>query len=367
MPETISKRFTVDLCPKKPNKNVMDVGETRVIIEVGVSARTKPAPIVLDRLVDKAAMPVIDRYQKTVQEEVNRLQAKFLDMVKKRNVKGADTMARETTLSVKNACASLQAAVTDAVQKQIKIDYRDDQNLLEAQIKVGVKIGFGVIKIGKDITTLAVTMGADATAWYSLAKGIYTLATTIRNETKDEQARRKDLLDAIGKYSTEKQRRKILADKANKSNKAKLELAYKEIFKTIKSEGEKAEGKRKHYKNKVTGMRHELEDLSKKTANLETSMKAAKGLKDGVKIGAQVMKLKGTVKAFYATLQKSEKFADDMAMLLTEAGVKVDDSTFMERLKNLKAVPDLATFAKDLYDAAKNLQDIIGAIADAAA
>jgi hypothetical protein len=56
-----------------------------------------------------------------------------------------------------------------------------------------------------------------------------------------------------------------------------------------------------------------------------------------------------------------------MSMLLTEAGVKVDDSTFVQRLKNLQAVPDLAKFAKDLYDAANNLQDIIGAIVSAAA
>jgi len=367
VPETISQKVEIDLCPRKPNKLVMTLGDTNVIILVQVSAKKKPAPIVVKRLIDKAAMPVMQNYQKVVQEEVDKLQAKFLDMVKKRNAKGADTLAKETTLSVKNACNALQGAVTEAVKKQIKLDSNDDSNLLEAQVKVGIKITFTVIGVGKDVAQLAVTAGTDATAWYGLAKGIYTLATTINNETKDEKVRRKDLLDSIGKYTTEKTRRKILADKANKSNKAKLELAYKDIFKSIKSEGEKVEVKRKHYKNKVTSMRQELEQLSGKAAKLEEEMKKAKGLKEGVKIGSQVMTMKGKVKNFYGQLQKAEGFADDMAMLLTEAGIKVDDSTFATRLKNLAALPDLIKFGKELNDAAKDLQEMIGTIAAMAA
>jgi hypothetical protein len=95
-------------------------------------------------------------------------------------------------------------------------------------------------------------------------------------------------------------------------------------------------------------------------------MKSAPSLKEGVKLGAEVMKMKGNVKTCYGSLQNAEKFADDMAFLLTEAGVKVDDSTFMERLKNLRALPDLQAFAKDLQSAAKNLQSIVDTISAAA-
>lgn len=367
MAETNSIQFKHDLCPRKPNKLVMDLGNTEVTILVQVSAKKKPSPIVLKRLKDLAAMPVAVEYEKVVQSEVDRLQAKFLDMVKKRNAKGANELAKETTLSVKNACAALQSAVSVAVKEQIKKDARDDQNLLEAQIKVGVKVTFTVITIGKDVATLALTAGMDVSAWYNLAKNIYTLADTINGETKDEAQRRKDLLESFGRYSGEKIKRTVLIDKATKSNKAKLELTFKQIFQSIKSEGEKVEGKRKHYKNKVTSMRQELEQLSGKAAKLEEAMKAAKGLKEGVKIGAQVMKLKGQVKTFYAALQNAETFSEQMAELLTLNGVKVDDSTFTQRLKSLKAVPDLVKFGKDLNTAAKNLQDMIGAIAPLAA
>jgi len=93
MPVTVNKKFTVDLCPKKPSPLVMNLGDTRVVVDVSITAKQKPAPIVLTRLIDKAAMPVIDKYQKTVQGEVNRLQDKFLQMVKARNAKGADVLA----------------------------------------------------------------------------------------------------------------------------------------------------------------------------------------------------------------------------------------------------------------------------------
>jgi hypothetical protein len=363
MPETIKKTFAVDLCPKKPNANVMNLGDTKVVIEVSVTAKTKPAPIVLDRLIDRAAMPKALEYQKVVQEEVNKLQAKFLDMIKKRNVNGAQKLADETSLSVRNACKALQSAVNQAVEAQIKNDYRDDQNLLEAQVRVGLKISFKVISIGKDVAVLGASMGADPTAWISLTKNIYELAVIVQNEAKDEKAVRNDLLNGIGKYCTEKQRRVIAEEKAAKSNKAKFELALKDLYKTFKPQSEKVEATRKRYKNRVTSMRQDLEKLSKKTADLEKGMKTAKNLKDGVKLGAKVMKMKGDVKTVYLSLSKAETFANDMAFLLTEAGVKVDDRTFMEKIKSLNAVPDFMSLANDLRTAAQDIQDIVGALA----
>ena len=368
MPETISsKPIKHDLCPRKPNKLFVELGNTEVIVVVQVTAKQKPAPIVLQRLIDKAAMPVLREYETVVQAEVDKLQAKYMDMVKKRNAKGAAEMAKETSLSVKNACAAVQSAVNEKVKAQIKEDYRDDSNLLEAQVRVGVKVTFTVIGMGKNVAALAVTGGLDLKAWYDLAKGIYELATTINNETKDEATRRKELMETFGRFSGEKIKRTNLIDKATRSNKAKLELAFKQIFVSIKSESEKVEAKRKHYKNKVTSMRQELEKLSGKAAKLEEAMKAAKGIKPAVAIGTQVMQMKGQVRAFYLELQKAEGFANDMEMLLTVNGVAVDNSKFTDRMKNLKALPELAKFGKNLNTAAKNLQDMIAAIAPVAA
>jgi hypothetical protein len=228
-----------------------------------------------------------------------------------------------------------------------------------------VKIGFKVINVGKDITMIAVSMGANAAAWLKMAKGIYDIASMINDGTKDEKARRQDLLTAIGKYSSTKTLRVHERAKAE-TNKAKLQLIYKEVFKSVKSEGDKAEAKRKHYKAKVTGLRQELEKLSERTSQMETAMKSAPNLKEGVKIGAVVMQMKGAVKTNYAGLQKAEKFADDMAMLLTLAGVEVDDRTFAERMQSLKALPDLVSFGSNLKSAAKNIYEMVGTISKAA-
>lgn len=365
MPESISKRLVVDLCPSRPDKKIMDLGETRVGVEVTVSAKKKPAPIVIDRLIDKAANPVMEHYREIVQDEVNKLAAKFVRMKSSGDASGAAELAKTTTHAVKNACASLQGAVTQAVQKQIKLDYRDDQNLIEAQVKVAVKVGFKVISVGKDITMIAVSMGANVAAWLKMAKGMYEIATMINDGAKDEKARRQDLLQAIGKYSSTKTLRVHERAKAE-TNKAKLQLIYKDVFKSVKAEGDKAEAKRKHYKAKVTSLRQELEKLSERAGQMETAMKGAPNLKEGVKIGAVAMKMKGAVKGNYIALQKAEKFADDMAMLLTLAGVEVDDKTFAERIQSLKAIPDLVSFGSNLKTAAKNIYDMVGTISKAA-
>jgi hypothetical protein len=275
-------------------------------------------------------------------------------------------MAKETSLSVRNACAALQAAVTEAVKAQIKSDYRNDQNLLEAQVKVGLKVGFKVISIGKDVATLAVTAGVDVTAWRGLAKNIYDLATIINDETKDESARRNDLFKVFGEYTTDKQVRMIEVDRAVKSKKAKIELALKDAYRTLKPKSGKVEEKRKHYKAKVTTMRQQLEKLSKRTDDMEKAMKAAPTLKEGVKIGTQMVQMKGQVKKTYISLQKAEKFADDMSFLLTEAGIKVDDRIFTERLRDFGTLKEIAGYCSDLKSAADNLQKIVETVAKAA-
>ena len=76
--------------------------------------------------------------------------------------------------------------------------------------------------------------------------------------------------------------------------------------------------------------------MFKNIAALEAKVKQAGSLKEVVEVGAKLMNMKRKGKVASDVYMNCEKFADDMAMLLTEAGVKVDDSTFTQKMSSLK-------------------------------
>jgi hypothetical protein len=255
--------------------------------------------------------------------------------------------------------------VNEAVKQLQADDKRADNLLLEAQIKSGINVGIIVIKAGIDVAKLAGSAGADVTAYISLAKGIYKLVMVIREEAKGEAAVRQDFLKAIGVYTTGKQRAVIALETKAKKEKKPFKLdppTLKAIGTAVKGDAAKVEVARKKYKNKCTKMRQSLVGLSNETVKLEKAMKGAKDLKKGVVIGSKVMALKGGVNRAYAKLTAAEKFADDMAFLLTEAGLKMDDRTFAERLRQLD-VDDWVKIVKELADVSKELGETIMEVA----
>jgi hypothetical protein len=359
-PVVNKKVIKMDLCPTKPNKKVIDVGDTNVEVTLTLTTKKPIASIVMTRLEEKAVEPVMTRYQTIIQKEVTRLEAKIVELTKMKDFEGAAELTKATTHTVQNACKSIQAAVDKAVKAQIKADYKSDSNLLEAQIKVGVSISFKVIAITVDATRIGLTMGADVHAIVMLCKHTYELGKIVYDLTKDEPKLREELLTAIGKYSTAKQVRLIDKAKAKKSNLAAFKLKMKDAYAEYQPLSSAAENSRKRYKNQVTSMRQGLEKLSLKTDELQKGLKApGLNLKQGVQVGAKVMQLKREVRTVYASVKGCEQFSEDMAYLLTEAGVEVDDSTFKERLGSvdttmdlLKATHELAKLCSDIWELA---------------
>jgi len=361
MPVTTKQVVKVDLVTKRPNPKVLMLGKTTVEVGVQIVDNEKPPPIVMKRVIDSAVTPTITRYQNTLDKELKILEGKVLEMVKKGDAKGAEKIISETAVSITGAVGGLQGAVNNAVKQLQEDDKRKDKLLLEAQIKTGVNVGIIVIKAGTDVAKLVGSAGTDVTAYVNLAKGIYKIVMIIRDETKGEAAVRQDFLKEIGGYTTGKQRAVVeLEAKAKKAGKPfKLDPpTLKAVGAAVKPQAAKVEVARKKYQNKTTKMRHNLVSLSNETVKMEKAMKGAKDLKRGVELGAKVIKLKGGVDRAYAKLTRAEKFAADMAMLLTEAGLKMDDRTFGERLRQLD-VDDWAKIVKELYDASKELVDTL--------
>ena len=103
----------------------------------------------------------------------------------------------------------------------------------------------------------------------------------------------------------------------------------------------------------VGGKRDKLQAELKKSGQADAK---------GIAGGKQMVNLGTAVKTMNTRILECQGFADDMAMLLTEAGVDVDDSTALQKIRKLRDTDSIKEAAKEIYGAAKSLQDIIEAM-----
>ena len=361
MPKILLKpKPNFDLLPKNPVPLLLELKETKINVEVEIETKA-PNSAKTDRWT-KVAEAEMTRYREVIEDTVEKVTKKWESgkepVPLSERKKEAETLGK----SVEKAIASMEAAIETAVKDQIKREAQGDKNLLEARIAVAAKGTFKVIAIGKDVAELAVSGGANVKAWYSLAKDIYTLAKLINDQCKDEPALREDLLKAIGTYCSTKQRR---FDEEKKADdwKAKAKLKIKEIWTSQKSLAAKCETQRKQYRNEVTVLIQHVDKLGGKRDDLQAEMKkTAKLDADGIKAGKRLVDLGSSIKTMNTLILKSQDFVDDMAFLLTENGIEVDDRTAMQKLKALDDLGSIKTAAKEIYTAATDLQTIIEAI-----
>jgi hypothetical protein len=360
-----TKTITADLCPQKPDAKLLDVGDTKVTVNVTIEAKGPLPSSKVDRCVASATQEV-NRYAQVISQEIKALEGKVRDLIKKNDSEGAKKMAASTSMSVQNAVKSIQGKVDSVVKDRLKKEAQGDKNLLEARVATVVKCGFKVVGIANKAFAVVASGGTAIPAWFSLAKAIYDLAKMVYEVTKGEKKLRDELLKAMGSYFSEKQRQVIEKEKADKSVRKKIALFAKEIYRKAKSKADAAEGARKKYRNEVTRMRQGVDKMFTKVAELEAKLKQAGGLKEGVQIGAKLMTVKRSGKAASDVYMKCEKFADDMAMLLTEAGVKVDDATFASKMSSLKNPGEMLSLASDIVSGAKGIYDLVDNIRTAA-
>jgi hypothetical protein len=356
-----------DLLPNNPRPLLVKCENTKINVVIDIETK-KPCSAKTDRW-EKVAVQEMERYRDIVTETVTKITSgwdkpsathdpkQLADLVTARKKSAADL-----TLAVNNACRSMKGAIEKAVGEQIKREAQGDANLREARIGAAVKGTVTVISIAKDVAEIAVSSGANVKAWLSLAKDIVALAQLINDQCKDEPKLREELLKAIGTYSTTKQRRWNEAKKAT-DWKAKAKLLAKQIWTSEKSLAEKAEAARKKYRNQVTALIQKVDGLGeKRDALLAALRKAGRPDAKGIAEGAKMVRLGKSASDMNTHILNCQKFVDDMAYLLTENGIEVDDSTFVQKLKELKNLKDVAAAGKEIFGAAKDVYDLIAAI-----
>jgi len=108
-------------------------------------------------------------------------------------------------------------------------------------------------------------------------------------------------------------------------------------------------------------------------------MKGAKKLKQGVKLGSDLMTLKRTVRVALEGFKKKEQLLDAMAKELVALGADVDDRTWKQKLtgfkkaiesKNAKEIVKLGreggSAMKQIYSLAKDIKSLATSLASMA-
>jgi len=407
MPKTTTAKRTfkiVDLIRQRSSFQYIEVPKfpVEVVIEVTTTGLlTTPEPAssaVFDRL-EGVARDKLEEYEKIITEELGALETKIGKLLEQSKPEEAEKMVEATTASVKNALASAEPAAQKAIEQRLEKEKQGDKLLTEARVKTGLKVTFGVISLGAGAAKLAATSGADVTSYLSIAKTLLDFGLEIKQQLKGEDTLRKDLKDGVTAFLESREsvitqalkRQKLTTTGSIPKNPMKaiefiakgISAAGQEVTKGrnadavlkdvldfvgkgINSKINDAEKSRVAYRNHTAKMRHNVDSVSAKADELTKAMKAAKNLKDGVKIGAECMKVKAGVRGLAEALGQAESFLDEMQQVMKGGGLECDDSTILQKLKRI----DLATIASqggDLVSNIKSVYDLVSNVAAAAA
>ena len=407
MPKTAVAKRTfkiVDLIRKRDRFKYIEVPKypVEVNIEVTTTATVttpKPAPSsVLDRLED-VARAKLEEYEDIITEECLKIEKKIEDLMEHPSADAedqAEKMTQTTTAMVKKALDSAEGAAEKAVEDRLKKEAQGDDLLTEARVKTVVKVASGAISVGANVAKLVATMGADVTSYLSIAKTLVGLGLELKQQLKGEEKLRKDLKEGVNAFldtrsSTIEQalKRQGLASTSGIPKNPKKAVEFiangvmaagqevtkgrtaKEVagevmdyvVKNIKGKLNDAESARVAYRNHSVKMRHNVDDVSRKADELEKAMKSAKNLKDGVRIGADCMKIKGKVRGLAGGLKDAETYLGEMQDVMTGGGLECDDSTVIQKLKAL----DVATILEQGKEVADMIDDIHSFVSNVAA
>jgi hypothetical protein len=403
---TTHKFYIVDLIRQKPRSQYIEIPKYRVDVEIEVTTKgklsAKEVPSAAMERLEKTARKKLEEYEKIITEEAFKLDKKISELMKQPSKKAqqeAEKLTQGVNASIKNALDSAEGAAQKAIEARLKKEAQGDKNLKEARVRTGLKVGKSLIKITGSVGKLVASAGADVSSYVTITKELVSLGKELQQQLKNEEKLRKDLQKGVTTYvefrgdAIMKTAKKIgLTDTSGIDFKKPLD-AIKEVTKRVAEGGEAAkkefqdpktgftklkdivvkgvkakladaEKARKAYREHTTKTRHKVDDMSAKADKLQKAMRAAKNLKAGVKIGAQCMQVKHGVSAMASKLDDREKFLDSMQEVLSEAGMKIDDRTTLDKLKELDK-KTIMTEAKDLLSSIKSVKGAVEAVASA--
>ena len=396
----------VDLIRKRDSFEYIEVPKfpVEVTIEVTTTAMIstpKPAPSsVFDRLED-AARKKLEEYEDIIKEELTRIEGKIEKLMAQPSADAQDEaqkMVETTTAMVKKALASAEGAAEKAVEDRLEKEAQGDDLLTEARVKTGVKVVMGVVSLGANVAKLVATAGADVTSYLSIAKTLFSLGTELNQQLKGEETLRKDLKDGVNAFletRTSTIMQALTRQKLNNTGSipknpkdavqfiAKGVVAAGEevskgrdaraiatevmdfVVKGVKGKYNDAEAARVAYRNHSVKMRQKVDAVSSKADELMKAMKGAKTLKEGVAIGSECMKLKGTVRGLAEGLSGAEGFLDEMQEVMKGGGLDCDDTTVLQKIQKLNVATIVSQGAgvvsniKEIYSMVQNVAEAV--------
>jgi hypothetical protein len=403
MPNTITvtgKVDIVDLIRDRKRFPLLDVPAIRVTVtfELTTTAtigKATPAPSAKVKRLEDAARVELNRYEDTITKECEKFSKQIDGLIKAGKQKEAQAVVSTVNTCVKNALASAQGAAEKAVEDARKKEAQSDKLLTEARVKTAVKVTFAGIDLAASAAKLVATSGADVTSYFSIAKTMVSLGLELKQQLKGEEALRKDLKKGIDAYLALRSTTVMEAAKANGLTNTSGFPGFPQVFKYIgeqvvrtgkqltkgKDAGQvakdvlaftmkgvmaqynDAEKARQMYRNHTAKMRHHVDGISAQADKLMAAMKGSTTLKDGVKIGAQCMQVKSTVRTLAGELDQAKGFLDAMEAAMKGMGLQCDDRTVIEKLRAI----DKATIFTEGADVVSNIYSVYGLFENVAA
>ena len=119
---------------------------------------------------------------------------------------------------------------------------------------------------------------------------------------------------------------------------------------------------REMYRNETFRLREKVDKVSEKNDKLFAAMKQAKDLKEGVKIGALCMQLKGKVTRLTEDLTKAQTFLKESESIMQNSGLEIDDETILPKVKKLD-IDTIFREGSDMVDNISAINDLASALA----
>ena len=394
----------VDLIRKRDTFEYIEVPAfpVEVVIEVTTTAMLttpKPAPsAVFDRL-EGVARAKFEEYEDTITTELVKIEAKIKGLMAQPDadaLKQAEAMIEATSAMVKKALLSAEPAAEKAIEARLAKEAQRDKLLTEARVKTAIKVTTAVISLAANAAKLAATSGADVTSYLSIAKTLVSLGLELKQQLKGEEKLRSDLKDGVNAFLETREtaimqaavRQKLTVKGAIPKNPVQavqfiakgVAAAGEEVsqgrnagavakevldfvVRQIKAKLNDVEAARVAYRNHTVKMRQKVDAVSAKADELSNAMKAAKNLKEGVRIGAEFMTLKGAVRRMAGALQAAETFLDEMQEIMKAGGLECDDSTIIQKLNRL----DVSTILSEGSGVAESIKGVYDLVSNVAA
>ncbi|UWQ65154.1 hypothetical protein K3723_20575 (plasmid) [Leisingera caerulea] len=402
------KFYVVDLVRSKPKLNYIEIPKYRVDVELEVTTKgtlkkPDPAPSTKLKRLEEAGMAELERYEKVITEEAVKLDAKVGKLMETPGAaaqKEAEKMIQATNASIKNAMDSAEGAAQKAIEARLKKEAQGDKLLKEARVKTTLKVGLGTIKIAGSVAKLVATSGADVTSYKTIVVEVVKLGMEINQQLKNEAKLRKDLYTGIQAYITlrgtvlmQAAERQGITDTSGISVKKPIEAIKKLTAKALAMGDEVTKGKdaksiaknlldatvkgisakvndaekaRKAYREHTTKTRNKTDSLGVSADKLMKKVRASKTLKEGVKLGAECMTLKRAASELAAKLKDREAYLEEMQALMEGNGMKIDDQTTIQKLKELDKM-SIASEATTLMGAIKTVKTLVDNVSKAVA